>query len=193
MYRCDVGDAEAVTGNRLWAVRELTWYDEGVRYPGVDFLEVQQYVVSMVSRYCGMEIELINRASANIVSRFEFLDGRDGVLANAELPAIRPGSGDHVQLTIRFDTGERPTLKRTKLVAGHEMAHILGVIHNNRVLSLMNSGIGAEHGRFLDEWDDWTIDELRSRYGPATNKPVPLPDGCTWIDQLCAGLWQVPR
>ena len=187
MYRCDVGDGEAVTGNRLWAVDELRWRDAGVRYPRADFKESMRYVVRMVSRYCEMNIKIVE-AAANIVSRFRPIDGANGVLARQELPRVRPGSGAHEQLTGEWDSHENPNQTILDVFTAHEIMHALGLIHFNSRPSLMNATLDPQ---WHEGWDDWTIDELRSRYGrPGT---APVPDCGTWIDRLCAGLWQVPR
>ena len=175
-YRCDVGDNEAITRQRLWAVRELTWRDAGVRYPTANFTQAQQYVVRMVARYCGLSLQLVHE-SANLVSRFRVIDGRQGVLARHELPRVRPGSGAHEQLNGEWDSHERPTQPILEVVTAHEILHGLGLVHFNSRPSLMNATLDPQ---WHEEWDDWTIDELRSRYGAPTNKPVPVPDGCDW-------------
>ena len=187
MYRCTVGDNLNIRGQLKWSVDELTWSDEGVDYPGVDFGQTMRYVADMFARYCRVQIRIV-RQSANVVTRFGYIDGVDGVLAQAELPRRwPPGSGGHEQLEMLFDNSERrrrPTQTRTNLVGAHEFCHNVGVLHFNRLLSLMNSGLGGEHNKLHEEWDDWTIDELRSRYG-APRVQVP---GCGWLGELCEAL-----
>ena len=101
IYLCDTLDGMAITGGLKWGVRELTWRNDGVRYPDADFEEAMEYVVEMVSRYCSMDLR-ITAGDANIVSTQRYLDGTNGVLARQELPGRN--SLAHEQLTGTWDS-----------------------------------------------------------------------------------------
>ena len=181
-YRCDVGDQEAVTGNRRWAVDTLSWRDAGIGYPTADFATAQRYVARMASRYCGLSLSIVN-GSANLVSRFRRIDGVRGVLARHELPGMP--SGPHEQLSGEWDSAERPDQAILNVVTAHEICHGLGLIHFNSRPSLMNATLDPQ---WHDEWDDWTIDELRSRHGKP--KEIVPTNGCTWLCETCDELWR---
>ena len=191
-YICTAGGDEAVTGGRQWAIKDFVWRNAGVNYATADFVLSQRYAIRMATRYCGASIRLADRL-ANFVSRFRPIDGPGGILARHELPGF-PSPGSNVQLTGEWDSRERPNQPTLNLVTSHEvMGHGMGLIHFNPrpfKLSLMNSALGPDHFALLDEWDDWTISELRDRYGsPQTNGDGDPTDFCGMLcEQLCAGL-----
>ena len=187
MYRCDACDQlEAITGNRRWQTNRLTVRDAGVRYARASFREALEDFAETCRRYSKLELSLVE-SSANVVCRFRRIDGTNGVLARMQLPGMP--SYDHEQINGEWDNSERPTQVTLTETTRHEGFHALGIIHYNSEPSLMNATLTTE---FAGTLDDWTREELQSRHG-TNHTTVPVPDCGTWLDTLCAGLWQVPR
>ena len=177
---------DARRGDRYWDAKQLSWQTVTYRYPRANMRLAQNQTIEKVHRYFKLEIVPV-RSGANIQWAFGRIDGRHGILAQAELPGTP--SGDWEQRAGLFDTAENPGQLQANATCDHEFLHNLGWLHNDDEPSIMNSTLNTD---FVDEWDDATIDYGRKYYGKSKTV-VPVPDCGTFLDQLCAGLWQVPR
>jgi hypothetical protein len=195
---CGQNDAAfAINGVRYqWPKRsELTWGLGFSRLGELSDLDCKGAMIEglkEISDCCGLRFRYVSSANkANVKIITARMDGRGGVLADAQIP-VGNVSVDGTQLTLRFDDGdayviaENPPQNKIDFyrVSLHEWLHICGLGHKPTNLS-ERALIEAmySHIRHLQEADKR---ELVLRYdGPAT---PPKPTEPTVPDST-SGVW----
>jgi len=176
--RCGVPDFEDfVTWGRKWEKNLLTY--RYVNYPSSGLTKRQvdletEKAFDMWAEVSGMNFQKSTSGSADIEIKFEYIDGRNGVLARAYFPGQGKISGDAF-----FDTQElwsvTPGVGTQFLnVLTHEFGHSLGLKHTNVRGSVMWAYYLGWNRNFRLGPDD--IKGIQYLYGP------PQGDGSTTTD-----------
>jgi predicted Zn-dependent protease len=178
-----------------WPMLDVSIYADG-SIGGVPFADAVAYAIKAWNDVCGLRLShSTNQRTANIVVAQGLIDGRNGVLAQSELPVGFSPSFMR-QLAQKYDTGEAWTLSanppagRIDLgrVMAHEIGHAIGIGHisdGNLMAPVYSTSIALPR--------NGDVTEARARYGaPAPSVPPPVnppagdvfrlqtPDGQTW-------------
>jgi len=165
-----------------WPMLDVSIFAEG-SIGGVPFADALAYAVKAWNDVCGLRLtHTTNSRTANIAVSQGLIDGRNGILAQSELP-IGFSPGFIRRLGQQYDTGEawtlsaNPPANRIDLgrVMAHEIGHAIGIGHisdGNLMAPTYSTSIALPR--------NGDVTEARARYGapaPTTPPPVNPPAG----------------
>jgi hypothetical protein len=160
---------------------EIGW---AVRRPVAGFAleEMESVILTAMELWeavSGVKTVMSPTGSPNIIFDVDRIDGRNGVLAQAELPQPNQTRGT---LRCWFDVGEHWVLAKNPppgkmdllRVACHEIGHNLGMGHAPRnSQNLMAPSVSG----IREPMPDWDIPQVVARYGETSVDPPTDPDG----------------
>lgn len=169
-------------GMSQWARgHEITW-TIGRAIPGFSPDQSRDIIQSAFELWvavCGVRHRYTPNSSANVIVATQSIDGRNGVLAQAQLPQRNQRAGS---LGLWFDTSEvwvlaqnPPPGKMDVLrVACHELGHSLGMGHAPaQSPNLMAPSVST----IREPQPGWDIPQSVARYGDTASTPTDPPGG----------------
>lgn len=170
--------AQANASNCRWRHSPVTWRvtETPDEFTDEEYADIVRLAFAAWEAICGLRTkEAKDDERPNIVFLARRIDGRNGVLAEAQLPCGNVTSS--TQLWCRVDVGEDWRNYKGPLHSGlmdilrvlmHEIGHLLGISHEKTaaIIALMDPTV--QNVRAPQDWD---INEAQLRYGPPSDTP----------------------